>query len=113
MYRKLLNKWYYLGALYSVDALSALPTAKTSTGAQQGDYIAMGRETATDGVVLFAQIVGALILVGYVGALGKTYWDVTKEKKEWSDFISVGVSGGIVAVIGMILLTMAEQIFTT
>lgn len=109
---RLLNKWYYLGALYSVNVAAKLPTAKTSAGASEGDYIKMGRETAGDGVVLTTQIIGALLLIGVVGALGKTYWEVTKNNKEWSDFITTGIGGAVVGVIGMILLTMADAIFT-
>lgn len=112
MMKKVINKWATLCAFVAVNVEAKLPTAKTSDGANKGDYIAMGRETAGDGIILTSQIVGALLLMGVVGALGKTYWDITKQNKEWSDFISVGVGGGIVGVIGMILLTMAEQIFS-
>lgn len=112
MFKNLLNKWYYLGAFYSLEVAAKLPTAKESQGASSGDYVEMGRETTSDGVAFLVQIIGAFLLICVVGALGKTYWEVTKNNKEWSDFISVGVGGAVTAVIGMIMLTMAEAIFS-
>jgi integrating conjugative element membrane protein (TIGR03745 family) len=105
--------WYSAGvstAIFAESVFAKLPTAKESAGANSGDYILMGRETANAGIVLVTQILGAVILIGVVGALFKVYWEVTKQNKEWSDFLSTGIGGAVVGVIGMILLTMAETI---
>lgn len=105
--------YYALGAFFSSHALAnkGLPKAKDSSAASDGDYIAMTRETAGDGITLGAQLVGAALLITVAAILIKTLWGISQDKKEWSDLGSLGAGSGVVSVIGIILLTMAEDIF--
>lgn len=114
MLKKTHAAYYALGVFFSSHALAAnkgLPKAKDNTVSSDGDYIALTRETAGDGITLGAQIVGAALLITVAAILIKTLWGISKDKKEWSDLGSVGAGGAFVSVVGIILLTMAEDIF--
>ncbi|MFC5079634.1 hypothetical protein VTH8203_00845 [Vibrio thalassae] len=108
--KKYINSVIATVMFYASSTYAALPTAVTSTNADKGDYIAMGRELSKSGIELVAQLIGAGILIAVAAAGIKSFWDVRKGKAEWTDLTGVVVGGLAVAAFGLVLLTQAEKI---
>ncbi|WP_428776375.1 TIGR03745 family integrating conjugative element membrane protein [Vibrio sp.] len=109
---KTFQKWTLaLACFFTSHVYAALPTARTSQAATQGDYIGLGKETAKDGVALGVQLVGACILIVVAISLIKVFYEITNKKAEWTDFGKTGLGGLVAAVIGIVLITQADSIF--
>lgn len=114
--KKMANKTssWLLGSsalIYSKLATANLPTARTSTGADTGDYIGLGTEVAGDGAALVIQLVGVAILVGAAWATITSFLDVQNKKSTYGDFGKTLAGGLAACVIGIILINQASSIF--
>ncbi|MFL7013604.1 TIGR03745 family integrating conjugative element membrane protein [Enterovibrio norvegicus] len=105
-------KCFFATLIFSMHANAiTLPTAKSSSAADDGDYLGLVKELAKEGIELIVPIIGALLLIAGAWSLLKSYNQVQDKQATWGDFGKVGIGAMFSCVVGIILLNQAMNIF--
>lgn len=90
---------------------SGLPTTYVPDGGSTGNYVAAVKAVSGDGVSLIGLLAGAVLLFMACAVLGNSFWDVHKGKKTIVELGTTIVLGAAILVIGLLLISVATNIF--